>query len=468
MKVIILGGGGVGTRIAEQLISEKHDVVILEREPEQAAMLSHRLDCMVLNDAGNSREALRRAGAAKADVFIAVTDSDEVNMISCGLVASEFNIPLKVARVRNTEYTRTHVIDAGFFGVDFLVNPEVEAVSEVVTSVEHGALSDIIVFDASDLQIRSVTVSEGSPLCGRPLKDAMQSFDARFLVAAVLRGEEYIIPSGNTVLAENDLVYVVGTHEHLDNFFSLMGKPRKQMRKIVIVGGGKIGLMICEHLLNGEPDESGMVSRVFRRLIGRRGRQVVLVDKDVERCKEASKRFPRALIIHADISDEGIFEEEQLANSDLIICTTANQELNIVSALYARSLGIERSVVLVTNASYSAVCSRLNIDVTVSLRQAVVNAVLRIIRQGLILSVHSLFHGKIEVLEFEVSAGSAADGRVVRDTRFPRDSLLVSITRDGTASIAHGNSVMQAGDSAVVIGKSEDFEQIRSVFTGSP
>lgn len=465
MKIIILGGGGVGSRIAEQLIAENHDVAILERDPEQAAVLSQRLDCMVVNDSGNSREALRRAGAAKADVFIAVTDSDEVNMITCGLVASEFKVPLKVARVRNTEYTQTHVSDTGFFGVDFLVNPEVEAASEIVTSVEHGALSDVIVFDSSDLQIRSLTVSEGSPLSGRPLGDAMRYFDAPFLVAAVLRGSEYIIPSGNTVLRENDLVYIIGTQQNLDRFFSIMGKPRRPIRKIVIVGGGKIGSRICESLLGEQEVDSGVVSRVFRRLMGRRGRQVIIVDRSVERCKQLSQRFPRALVIHADISDEGVFEEEQLSNADLIISTTHNQELNIVSALYARTLGIERSIVLVANTSYAAVCSRLKIDVPVSLRQAVVNAVLRIIRQGLILSVHSLFHGKIEVLEFEVAEKSAADGHRVSEIRFPRDSLLVSISRDGSSAIAHGSSVVQSGDSVVVIGKSEYFEQIRNVFT---
>jgi len=465
VKILILGGGGVGSRIAEQLIAENHDVVIIERDPSQAAVLSHRLDCMVLNDSGNSREVLRRGGAAKADVFIAVTDSDEVNMITCGLVASEFKIPLKVARVRNTEYTQTHLSHTGFFGVDFLVNPEVEAASEIVTSVEHGALSDVIVFDNSDLQIRSTTVSAGSPICGRPLGEAMRGFDAPFLVAAVLRGSDYLIPSGTTILRENDLVYVIGTQANLDRFFSVMGKPRRPMNKIVIVGGGKIGSMICGNLLEDDSEAKGVVSRVFRKLVRRRGRQVVVVDRDVERCKELSRRYPRALVIHADISDEGVFEEEQLVNADLIICTTHNQELNIVSALYARTLGIERSIVLVGNASYGVVCSRLLIDVTVSLRQAVVNAVLRVIRQGLILSVHSLFHGKIEVLEFEVAEGSAADGHPIRDIRFPRDSLLVSISRDGTANIAHGNSVVQSGDSVVVIGKSEDFQQIRSVFT---
>ena len=467
MKVVILGAGAVGLQIAKQLIDEKKDVVLIEQDPERARLASNRLDCMVLMREGNSTEALREAGVADADYFIAVTDSDEVNMIACALAESEFTVPCKIARVRNVEYTSSRVGEKRLLGIDYIVSPETVAARAIIRSIEHGAISDIMLFERSRVQMRYITVAPGSAFADRSLSEIGAGIDLAFLVAIVLRSNRYIIPSGRTIIRPGDLLYVVADREVFTDLYRRLGMKPVELRRIVIVGGGRIGEMVATHLLEGRQRDRG----IFRRLAGafreEHNRSVKIVDRDYARCKELSNRLPGALVIHADISDEGVLEEEHFAGSDLIVTVTGNQELNIVTAVYAKTLGIKRAVVLVNKTNYTRIASQLGIDVPVSVRNSMVNSILNLVRSENVKSIHSIPEGDLEVLQILVDATSSAVGKELRQIKLPEASLVVTVLRAEESAVPRGTYRLQAGDHVVVIARVEHIEQIQAIFTSA-
>ncbi|MFP4331054.1 MAG: Trk system potassium transporter TrkA [Spirochaetaceae bacterium] len=466
-KVVIVGAGAVGFQLAKQLISENKDVVLIEKDPEVARFVASKLDCMVVTGEGNKIETLRRAGTDGARYFISVADSDEVNMIACGIVSSEFNVEYKVARVRSVEYAETKISQKGFLGIDYLVNPEIEAARAIIRSIEHGAVSDIMLFERSNVQIRNITVDRLSPFQNKSLIEIDRSIDVSFLVALVLRQNRFIIPSGDTVICEGDILYIAAKEDALDRLFSSIGKQRSGLRRVVIVGGGTIGTLVAESLL-GVKRETGFMRRLLTSLSPSYGkRSVKIVERDYRRCKELADRFHDGLVINADISDEGIFEEEHFANSDLVIATTDNQELNIVTAIYAKSFGIKRSIVLVNKGNYSDIATHLGIDVAVSLKNAMVNTILKYVRRGNVRSVHSISDGQMEVLELTVESNSRAVGKRVEDLNLPKDSLIVSISRESETLIPDGKNMIYDDDHIILLTEKSKAEKVESLFTAA-
>ena len=240
----------------------------------------------------------------------------------------------------------------------------------------------------------------------------------------------------------------------------------KTHARAVVVGGGAIGTLVAESLL-GEKKEQGLVRKLLTSFNPSYGkRSVKIVERDYKRCKELADRFHEGLVIHADISDEGIFEEEHFSNSDLVIAATDNQELNIVTAIYAKTFGIKRSIALVNKSNYSHIATHLNIDVAVSLKNAMVNTILKYIRRGNVRSVHSISDGQMEVLELTVESKSRAVGKRVSDLALPKDSLIVSISRESETIIPDGRNVVMENDHIIVILKKSKAEKIEELFTG--
>ena len=465
MKVVIAGAGAVGLQIAKQLIDEKKDVVLIEQDAERARLAANRLDCLVINKPGNSLDVLREAGIENADFFIAVTDSDEVNLISCVLAGGENSALFKIARVRNIDYSNTPIAEEGFLGINFVVNPEVVAAEAIIRTIEHGAISDIMFFEQSKAQMRHIMVETGSPFADRQLSDIGHAFGVTFLVAIMLRDNNYIIPSGETVLRTGDILYVVATEESFDVLYDKLGTEKTDLRRVVIIGGGKIGAMIAAHLLGGRKKSQGLIKRLMKAFSEQRRRNVKIIDRNYIRCKELSEELPGALVINADVSDEGVFEEEHFANSDLIISVTANQELNLVTAVYGKTLGIKRSIALVSKINYTRIASQLGIDVPVSLKNSVINTILKLVRKGTVRSVHSISEGSLEVMEISVDEHSVASGKRISDVRLPQGALVVTVLREDRTIIPDGEYVLQGGDHIIMIARTEFIERMQALFT---
>lgn len=449
MNIVILGAGVVGYQIASQLIAEQHNVVMIEKDPERARYVDKHLDCIVLNDEGNSIATLKKAGIEKADFFLSVVDSDEVNMIACGIVESEFNVPIKIARVRNIDYSRAKIFEKSFLGIDFVVNPEVETARLIANTVALGATSDVMLFDNSDMQIRNYQVDSKSFFKNRTITDIRKKINIsiKFLIAGIIRDNDFLIPSGSTVIMENDIVYILASKNTLTRLFIETGKKSDKIDNILIAGGGKIGALAAKYLL-------------------RTGRRVTILDPDYEKCKTLAEDFPAALVLNADVSDETIFEEENLGSCDLIITATGNQELNILSAAYGKSLGISRAVAVVNHPNYMAISSRLGIDVTVSPRNSTVSAIMKFLRKGDIKSIHTLFGDSAEIIEFNITDRSSLDGLPLKDIATPPNSLILTVVRNNINEIPDGNFTIKNGDRVITIAKRESIHALEMVFSG--
>ena len=447
MNIVILGAGVVGSQIAAQLVSEKHDVVIIERNPDRAKYVSSHVDCLVINEEGNNINTLKKAGIEYADFFLSVVDSDEINMIACGLVESEFDVPIKIARVRNLDYSGSKIFDKSFLGINYIVNSEVETARLIANMVVLGVTSDVMLFENTDVQIQSYTIGPKSYFNDKQIKNLKSSIKIKdkFLIAGVVRNNEVIIPSGDTRLQVDDTIYLLASRNTLTKLFIETGKKSEKFDRILIVGGGRVGKLVTSYLI-------------------RTGRKITIIDTNYETCKDLSEKFPDALILNSDISDEDIFEDEQLYNYDLIITTTNQQELNILAAVYAKNLGIRRAAALVNQSNYLPIAGKLGIDITVSPKKSTVDAILKFIRRGHIKSVHSLFENKAEVIEFIIPDNSRIMGKALKEINLPSDSLILTVLRNGINEIADGNTVIQTNDTVITIAMKTAIKELEEVF----
>ncbi|MCL1865593.1 MAG: Trk system potassium transporter TrkA [Spirochaetes bacterium] len=447
MNIVILGAGVVGYQIASQLISEGHNVAIIEKNSERARYIDAHLDCIVLNDEGNSFLTLKKAGIEKADCFLSVVDSDEVNMIACGIVESEFNVPIKIARVRNIDYSRAKIFEKSFLGIDFVVNPEVETARQIANSVALGAMSDVMLFEKSDVEIRNYQVNSKSFFKNKNLIEIRKTINpgGKFLITGIVRENNFIIPTGNTTILEDDIIYIIASRKTLTKLFIETGKKSVSIDKILIIGGGRIGFLVTKYLI-------------------RTGVKITIIDPNYETCRTLTEKYPDVLIINADISDETIFEEENLSAHDLIITTTDNQELNILNAAYGKNMGIGRAIAVVNHPNYMLISNKLGIDVTVSPRNSTVDAIIKYIRKGEIRSVHTLFGNSAEVIEFSIQDNSEIIGIPIKDIKIPPDSLILTVVRNKVNEIPDGNFVVLNGDRVITIVKRESIQALEKVF----
>lgn len=448
MKIVVAGAGEVGFHIAEHLIKEGKDVVLIEKNADRAKFASSHLDCLVVHGEATNLEILKQAGIQKADAFISATDYDEVNMITCLIVNSEYEVPVKIARVRNMDYSKTRLIGAhSYTGIDYIVNPEIEAARNIAATVQHGATSDIFLFENKDIQLRDIFVDEESYFCGKSLKELKKDLKEDFIIAGIQRSAEIIVPTGDTVLQDQDHIYIIATNRSFLQILRKTGTMNHKLRTVIILGGGKIGRHVTE-------------------LLVKMGKNVKLVDRDYDICKQMAADFPDILVINDDISDESVFEDEGLANADAIITTTRNEELNILAAIYGKSKGIKRAVALVNKTNYLSISDNLGIDSTVSPKLSSVNAILKYIRRGNIKSVYKIFDGKAEVSEFNIIPGAPVEGKALKDIKLPSGSLILAVSRRDDNFIPDGNFRIEADDSVITFCTKDTADSLQNFFSG--
>ena len=430
MNIVIVGAGEVGTHIASQLVSEQKDVVIIEKNPESAARASGMLDCLVITGEGSNVDVLKQAGASKADIFIAATSIDEVNMISCFVAGSTFNTPVKIARVRNVDYMRKGLLKNAAIGIDYLVNPEIEAAFDIVQTVLHGATSGIFAFQGTNAQLRDFLVKEDSVFNGVLVKDIRSIIDQKFIIAGVLRQEQLYIPHGDFQILTGDHIYIAALGKSFNKILARAGMTVDKLKRIVLVGGGLIGKHVAGMLIED-------------------GKDVRIIEKDYERCKELSALFPEATVINGNISDRDVFEEENIAYTDAIITTTQSEELNILAGVYAKGKGVKRAVALIDKLNYISLASNLGIDSCISAKMSSVDAILKFIRKGNIKNVYTIFEGQAEAIEFIVTKNKKIIGKKLMELKLPEGCLIITIKRNRKTIIPDGSFVIDEGDSII-------------------
>jgi trk system potassium uptake protein TrkA len=485
MRIVVVGAGRVGFSLCRHLVQENHDVSLIESSEERARHASNRLDCRVIHDEGNNTRVLEEADIGKADALVCVTNSDELNMIICGLAARRYPRLIKIARVRNNEYLRFHQAErrAGpdspakpgpaLLGIDHFIHPDVEAARWVLTAVDRGAMGDVLAFSGIPYELGSVDIAAGSALDGLSLGDYRKVYPGESLVTLVERGGEAFLPSGATALAAGDRVHIFTRGEEMEAVFKLAGRGGPALRRIGIVGGSQIGALVAEGLLYPERREAELAEpfnaargkgffSFLKTLRPKNQRRIIIIEQDYGLCKELSARFPEALVLNEDISDESFVAEEQLNSLDLIITATGHQELNIITAVYLKSRGVSRAIALASGNGYGIIARQLGVNVVVPMGQVVVDSILS--RLSGLRGVHRIGDGGIGIYEITVSPEAPVAEKPITKFRISSGGLVMLANRGGDSFIPRGDYVFKAGDQVIVIARHGSEKEIEKFF----
>jgi len=435
MKIIILGAGQVGSSLAEHLSNEANDITVVDNEEQRLRALQDRLDIRTVCGEASHPEVLRRAGGEDADMLIAVTNSDETNMIGCQVAATVFRTPTKIARVRAQEYLiHPELFSPEALPVDVIISPEQLVTDYIQRLIEHPGALQVLDFAEGQVQLVGVRAYYGGLLVGhalRALRDHMPGIQTR--VAAIYRRGSAIMPTGETVIEADDEVFFIAARKNIRAVMSELRKVDKPNKRIIIAGGGNIG------------------RRLARALEG--GYQVKIIDHNPARTTSISQALDKTIVLQGDAADEELLLEENIENTDVYCALTNDDEANILSAMLAKRLGARKVMALINRASYVDLVESGDIDIAISPQQATIGSLLTHVRRGDVVRVHSLRRGAAEAIE-AVAHGDANSskvvGRAIEDLKLPQGTTIGAIVRGNEVVIAHHDTVIEAEDHVIL------------------
>ncbi|MDY4920959.1 MAG: Trk system potassium transporter TrkA [Phascolarctobacterium sp.] len=446
MRIIIAGAGKLGYSIAQLLAEDQFDVVVVELDPKRKEVVQSSLDVLAIE--GNSCSPITFADpdVRDADVLIACTDSDEVNMVTC-LMAKNNGIKHTVARIRNIEYA-VHCSEMlnKDMKIDLVINPERITAVEIDHILMTPSALNVDEFADGKVRMFEAKMREDSPLVGVPLKDLRIPKD--ILMAMVFRRQQMIIPRGDDYVMPGDNVYFVGKHEAIREFETHFSNTYEPLEKVLIIGAGRTGRFLAPMLEN-------------------KGIQVKVIERNKERCQLLASQLKRGLVLCGDGTDIDLLMEEGVAEADVVICLTEDDKLNLLLAQLAKHLGARKTIVRVARNEYIELMEKVGVDVVLSSRLLSAGEVLRFVRKGGILSISLLEGAQAEALEIIVGKGSEADGVALRDLSLPKECLLCGIVRDNEAYIPNGNTILHANDRIILLIKSEFSKSTVPMFEGN-
>ncbi len=447
-KVIILGAGRRGLGLAKQLVADGKDVVIIDSSHERIEKAVSKLDCLGVLGNGTNIGTLLEAGVDQAEAFVAVTDSDEINLVSSGLVSSSYPQTKTVAAIRSLVYTGLDGLKEGLLGINHIVNPNTETAKAIYNIIEQGVNGNVLGFNNSSLLLYNFHVESFSSYVGSSIREMRSKLGADFIIASINRRGLVVVPSGNTTIQANDILSIVAESEEVTDILKTVGKLQKRPNNMVLVGGSNVTRALLNRM------SPSMRSRV------------TVVDQNPDVCETFSERFREILVIKADITDEDIMAEEQLGSYDLLVALTDNDELNIITASYAKRIGVSRSMALIKqNNNYTRMASYLEIDVVFSTTDTTVESLLRYLRGTNVSSIHTLFNGQLEIFEFIINAASEVCNKQLKDINMRKKAIIAGITHaDGTSSIPTGPTTLVEGDTVLVAVLRNSSELIQKLF----
>lgn len=436
MKIIILGAGQVGTTLAESLVSEDNDITLVDNNEARLEHLQDKHDLRVLNGSASSPRVLREAGAPDADLLVAVTSSDETNMISCQIAYTLFNTPTKIARIRDAEYWREKdkLFQPHMIPIDHIISPEQLVTAEITRLIDYPGALQVAHLADENISIVVVKAYYGGPLVGyalSALKDHMPHIDCRIL--SILRQDKVIRPQGSTIIEAGDEVTFICATIHIKAVMSELQRLEKPYKRVMIIGGGNIAVGVAKKLENHCT--------------------VKLIERNAERATLLAEKLSKTLVFHGDPSDQSLLFEEHIENVDVFLCLTSDDEANIMSALLAKRLGAKKAMVLIQRMAYINLVQGGTIDIAVSPQQATISALLGHVRKGDIANALSLRHGIAEALEIIVHGDETTSqviGRKIRELKLPNGAVIGAILRQSAVIIARKNIMIESGDHVIV------------------
>ncbi|MBY4840903.1 Trk system potassium transporter TrkA [Pantoea sp. DY-5] len=455
MKIIILGAGQVGGTLAENLVGENNDITVVDSDATRLRVLQDKFDLRVVHGHGSHPRILREAGAEDADMLVAVTNSDETNMVACQIAYSLFNTPNRIARIRAAEYLRDaeKLFVPEAVPIDHLISPEQLVIDNIYRLIQYPGALQVVNFAEGKVSLAVVKAYYGGPLVGNPLsimREHMPHIDTR--VAAIFRQDRPIRPQGSTIVEAGDEVFFIAASQHIRAVMSEMQRLEKPYKRIMLVGGGNIGF--------------GLAQRLEKQY------SVKLIERNQQRAAELAERLHDTIVFYGDASDQELLAEEHVDQVDLFIAVTNDDEANIMSAMLAKKMGAKKVMVLIQRRAYVDLVQGSVIDIAISPQQATISALLSHVRKADIVSVSSLRRGIAEAIE-AIAHGdettSRVVGRLIEDIKLPPGTIIGAVVRGDEVIIANDNVRVEQGDHVIMFLTDKKFvPDVERLFQPSP
>ena len=443
MNIIIAGAGDVGTHLAKLLAFEEQDILVIDENAEKLQFLDANYNLMTLEGSPTSFHTMREARMHSCDLFIAVTPSENDNVVACAM-AKKIGAKATVARINTFDYMADeNRILLEQMGVDNVIYPEYLAAQEILTVLRRSWVRHWFELHGGEIIVVGVKLHKGAPIIGMHLRE-FASVNADLHVSAIRRGHETIIPGGNDELLEDDILYFTSTSKHVDELLKLTGKTNHIIKRVMIMGGGKIAIRLAS-----------MTGDEFK---------IKIIDNDLKTCQALSEKCPNCEIVHGDARDIDLLVDEGIEQTDAFISLTGNSEANILTCLTAKELGVQKTVAEVENIHYISQAEGLNIGTTINKKLLASSSIFQLLLDADSSTPKSLALTDAEVSELEVRAWSKICGTPVKDLRLSRDLTLAGFIRDGVGHLVHGNTVLQPGDRVVVFSLTGSLNRIEKLF----
>jgi trk system potassium uptake protein TrkA len=443
MKAIIIGAGKVGFSMAEMLSEENHDVVVIEQSPERQQILEDTLDIQVINGSASSFSVLDAAGVREADILLAVTEFDELNMLAC-MLAKHYGTKITVARVRNTEYLELKDIPLNqLMGIDLIINPERVTAFHIAQIVKNPEALNVDYYAEGKVQLVELRIQPDSPLVGKKLKDVDSSLP--YNIVSIVRKHKTIVPRGQDTFYAGDHINLMAQSTNIVEVEKLLGFYRQKINQVTILGGGRTGYHLARIL------EEQKIS-------------IKIIEKDFKRAERISEKLNNTLVIHGDGSDYQLLDEENIGQSDIFVAVTDDDKINMLCSLIAKNLGVKTTICQLKRFEVIPLVEQIDIDIVLSPRILTAGAILKYIRRGDIVSVTVLGEEKAEMLELFAQPGSIAVNKKIQDIKFPRGSVVGAVVRGEQVIVPDGNFRIDAFDRVIVFTLPQDLPKVEKLF----
>ena len=449
MKILIAGGGQTASLVATRLIREGNEIVIVEQDPERCRKLEETMDAKIVQGSAASIGTLRKAGIAEAEMLIALTSVDHINVLFCLIAAVESKAKVRVARLRTHEVEHwRRICREARIQIDFVIHPETDIAERILRVVHVPGVSDILDFAEGRVKLFGMVVDESNRLAHKRIEE-LDSNGSREngIIAMIFRGQQALIPHGGEVLLPGDNIYVMTRNEDMNSAYEFMGlRTQETLDRVFILGGKQIGIEVAQQL-----EQKGVSVKLFER--------------NADRCDLISRILKKTIVIHADGTEESTLTEENIEGIGAFLALTGHDEDNIMASLLARKLGAKKVIALINRLNYLPMVQRLGITTTVSPRLTAVDRILRFVRKGRVISVTSFREEEAESIELIASPDSKVVGKCLMDLKFPRECIIGAISRpNGEVIVPRGKDVIQPGDRLIIFALERTVAKLESVF----
>ena len=449
LKIVIIGAGEIGYDLASVLSKEKHDVTVLDRDKDSLTKAAETIDVLTIEGNATSGKDLVRAGVSDADILIAVTSIDEVNMITA-MMSKRLGAKTVIARVRSDEFALPNApLSPKDIGIDVMIHPELSAAHEIAHLLKRSAASDVINLADNRMQLIGIRLEKQSPLLGKSLIDYAAMYpDFTFRVVAIGRRGLTIIPKGPVRMQAFDQIFVLAKTEDIPKIVETTGKEETELHRIMIAGGSAIGSMIARILCNDQ----------------KKNWSIKLIEPDYETAEELAIELKNAMILHGNPTDPDLLATEGINEMDAFIAVTDDEESNIISCLMAKHLDVRKTVALVSKPDFIPLSQTIGLDAVINKKVAASNEIHRYVRRGNVISVTELRGIKAEVIELQATEKSKIVGKEIQNLKLPDGCVVGGVLCDGSVEIATGGTVIHPNDRVMVFCMPEAIDKVTQLF----